>query len=93
MLKWEQPLEKLKQRLASGERVFEDMVEKLLLNNPHRLFLATPADVEDDMAGRFARDEQRRVSDFKQANSDLTLAGIILPAIQISEVFMIRAWN
>ena len=73
-LRWEEPLKELQDRLASGEKVFENMVKKLLLDNPHRLFLATPSDVEDDMAGRFARDEQRRVTEFKNENTDLSNA-------------------
>lgn len=35
-LAWEAPLARIKARLASGERVFEDAVRRWMLDNPHR---------------------------------------------------------
>lgn len=45
-LEYEAPLAALKQRLASGERYFEGLIEQLLLNNTHRTTLVLRPDQE-----------------------------------------------
>lgn len=42
-LVFEEPLKKLKRRLTRGEKVFEDMIKKYFLDNPHRLTLRMKA--------------------------------------------------
>lgn len=50
-LQYEAPLKALKQRLAAGERVFETMIEKLLLANPHRTTVTLRPDATMAAAG------------------------------------------
>lgn len=63
-LAWEKPLARLKARIASGEKVFEDAIRTWLLDNPSR---ATVVLVPDkDLARRLDEAEQGRVEAIRQ---------------------------
>ena len=57
-LAWEKPLENIKKRLASGEKVFENAISKWFLNNMHRVCLVLLPD-EDLAEEREAREASR----------------------------------
>lgn len=59
-LAFEAPLENIKHKLASGERLFEELIEKLLLHNPHRVRLLLRPD--EKMAEELRRKEQQRIA-------------------------------
>lgn len=46
MLKWEGPLARFKERLASGEDVFGQLLDRFLLENKHRVTVVTLPDSE-----------------------------------------------
>ncbi len=71
-LRFEGPLARLKARLASGERVFEDMIFAHLINNKSRCALALTPDPE--LAARNAAEEARRLEDERQAMGEAGLA-------------------
>ncbi len=60
LLAYEKPLNILKDRLASGERVLEAYIRDLLLNNPHRVTLLLRPDA--DVSARAAQEEDQRLS-------------------------------
>jgi len=45
-LRFADALDGLKLRLASGERVFENLIEKLLLDNPHEVTVQLLPDID-----------------------------------------------
>ncbi len=67
-LAFEAPLNAIKQRLASGERYFEGLIEQHFLNNPHRsTVVLTP---EPGYAARQAVEEADRLAQIKAAMTD-----------------------
>ncbi|MCR4666274.1 MAG: insulinase family protein [Desulfovibrio sp.] len=59
VLAWEKPLNDIKNRLASGEKVFENLIQKRFLDNPHRaLVILTP---DTDLGARRERKEAERL--------------------------------
>jgi Zn-dependent M16 (insulinase) family peptidase len=65
LLAFDEPLADLKQRLARGEKVFENLIRELLLDNPHKsVMLLTP---DRDEAERMQRAEQQRLDQALEA--------------------------
>ncbi|MGH2543827.1 MAG: insulinase family protein, partial [Ardenticatenaceae bacterium] len=58
-LAFEQPLEAIKQQVASGERLFESLIEEHFLDNPHRTTLVLEPDPK--LAGRREAEERARL--------------------------------
>jgi hypothetical protein len=82
LLAFEQPLESLKQRLAvagsnanSGERVFENLLDRYFLNNPHRTVLILEPDPE--LNARTEAAERQRLDQARQGMSQEELAGLV----------------
>ena len=59
LLAFEEPLERLKSRLNSGERVFEDLVQRFFLDNAHRSSVELKPD--PDLGRRQQEEERQRV--------------------------------
>jgi len=59
-LAFEAPLEALKARLAAGERVFEELIDRLFLENPHRVRLLLQPD--EGLAQQLREQEQQRIA-------------------------------
>jgi len=59
MLKWEGPLSRFKQRLASGEDVFGQLLDRFLLENKHRVTIVTLPDTE--LAKQVEAKEKERI--------------------------------
>jgi Zn-dependent M16 (insulinase) family peptidase len=75
LLAWREPLERLKARLASGERVFEDLIQRHLLDNAHRTTVVFTPDPE--LARREADEEQARLSAARAAMTEADVAVIV----------------
>lgn len=74
-LAFEAPLAALKARVASGERYFEDLIARHLLDNPHRTTLALKPDPEQ--AEREAAAERARLDAARAAMSAADLAALV----------------
>ena len=74
-LRFEQPLAKLKARLDSGEKVFEDLLEKLIIQNEH---LATVELAPDGNLAKVQLEaEAKRLAEVKESMSQDEIAGVI----------------
>jgi Zn-dependent M16 (insulinase) family peptidase len=74
-LAWSEPLERLKARLAAGDRVFEPLIRTQLLDNPHRTtVLFTP---DPDLSRREAEEERARLNADRAAMSRADLERIV----------------
>lgn len=58
-LKWEGPLGDFKARLAAGEDVFGELMDKYLLNNKHRVTVITLPDSQ--LGAQIEAKEQKRI--------------------------------
>ncbi|MFN8499918.1 MAG: insulinase family protein [Anaerolineae bacterium] len=74
-LKYEAPLAGVKARLASGERLFEGLIEAYFLNNPHRIKVAVHPD--RDLTRRAEEAEAARLAQVRAGLSDADLAGLV----------------
>ncbi len=63
LLPFERPLEELRSRLASGERVFEQLIRELFIDNPHRASLHLVPD--HGLAARQAAEEEAELVEIR----------------------------
>ena len=74
-LAWSAPFQRLKGRLAQGERVFETLIRRQLLDNPHRTtVLFTP---DPELAAREAAEERARLDAARAGMSEDDLQAVI----------------
>jgi len=82
-LRFEEPLATLKQKLASGEKVFETLLTQMLVDNQH---LATVELVPDEtMADSQKAAEEAELAAVKASMSDDDLEGVIVATKQLKE--------
>lgn len=62
-LRFEKPLAQLKERLASGEKVFEQLLTKLIVDNPHRSTVELQPDTT--LADKITAEEEERLASVK----------------------------
>ena len=62
-LQWEEPLQELKDQLASGKDVFGELIKTFLLGNKHRITLEMQPDTE--MAAKKLKTEQEKLAQIK----------------------------
>lgn len=74
-LKYEKPLAAIKARLAAGERVIEDRIRTLLVENSHRTTLVLKPDA--GQAEREAEEERKRLDTVRAAMNDNEVARVI----------------
>jgi len=74
MLRFEEPLKKLRERIASGEPVFQKLIQEEFLTNTHRVQVVLRPD--PDYAKRTEEAEQARLAALKQS----------LPAAEIEKI-------
>ncbi len=67
-LAWEKPLAQIKKRLASGEKVFENLIKDFLLNNQHRVCLVIHPD-ENLTALREEKEKNRLYNEVKELST------------------------
>ncbi|MFO7321353.1 MAG: insulinase family protein [Chloroflexota bacterium] len=75
LVAFEAPLNALKERLASGERVFEQLIRKYLLDNPHRTTVLLKPDPEARARAEAA--ERDRLDKAREAMTDEDVQRII----------------
>jgi len=74
-LRFEEPLAELRERLASGERVFEDLLTRMIVDNQH---LATVELAPDAKLGeQMRREEEEELAKAKAAMSEAEVRGVI----------------
>ena len=73
-LRFEAPLKDLKQRLASGEKLFEDLIAVHLLANTHRTTVLLKADPEQ--SAREAAEERARLEAVREGMDETQLAEV-----------------
>jgi len=81
LLKFEAPLNEIKERLKSDSRYFEQMIQTYLLDNVHRSHLRFKPDPE--LGHRFEEDESARLAARRDAMSKDELKNIIETAKQL----------
>ena len=74
-LRFEAPLKALKERLASGEKVFENLLKERLVRNGHLATVEMQPDAE--MAGRLQKAEEEVLEQAKAKMSDEQVQGVI----------------
>ena len=82
-LAFEASLAELKSKLAAGERVFEGLLERMLLKNGHRNCVELKPDKE--MGTEITQREERRLADAKAAMSDEQIAAVIAATAALKE--------
>ena len=82
-LAFEASLAELKSKLAAGERVFEGLLERMLLKNGHRNCVELKPDKE--MGTEITQREERRLADAKAAMSDEQIAAVIAETAALKE--------
>ena len=80
-LAFEAPLASIKGRVAKGERYFEGLIEKYLLNNPHRTRVLLVPDKQE--AKRREDDERERLVRLRSAMSDDEVGVMIAQAQEL----------
>ena len=70
LVAFEKPLSALKERLARGERVFEELIRRYILENPHHSVVIL--EPEAGYAARVEEEEQGRIAQLRAARADLT---------------------
>ena len=83
-LQFEAPMQALKDRLASGERVFEALVRNHLVDNTHRTTVLLKADT--GQGAREAAEERARLDAATEAMSDAERADIALQTQRLKEL-------
>ncbi len=75
LLSYEKPLANIKQRLAQGERVFENLIKKWFLDNCHRSTVVLTPDFE--AAARAAQEETDKLAKIKAGLTESALNQLI----------------
>lgn len=74
-IRYQAPLDEIKRRVASGERYFEDLIRKWLLDNPHRTTLLLTPDGE--LKNRLDREEAEKLAAIKAGWGPERIAAVI----------------
>jgi presequence protease len=74
-LAWEAPLVDLKARLSNGERVFEDLIRRYLIDNPHRTVVLFEPDTAQ--SARETMEERARLDAAHAAMSEDDLKAVV----------------
>ncbi len=75
LVAFEKPLAALKDRLARGEKVFEDLIRRHILENAHHTVVVM--EPEDGYAARVEDEEQALIRSLREARSDLDDAELV----------------
>lgn len=75
LVAFERPLAGLKDRLARGERVFEDIITRHILGNPHRSVVIL--EPRPGQAEHVEREERERIGALRAAHFDLSDADLV----------------
>jgi hypothetical protein len=84
LLPFEEPLKHIKGWVESGEKIFEELLARLFLHNPHRTTVLLEPDQK--MAKRVAKEEAARLKETKAAMTGDDLARIMAEAKELSRL-------
>jgi len=84
LLPFEEPLGNIKGWLASGEKIFEELLARLFLHNPHRTTVLLEPDRK--MARRVAAEESARLKAVKEAMTPADLDRVMEEAEELSRL-------
>jgi Zn-dependent M16 (insulinase) family peptidase len=82
-LRFEKPLADLRQRLASGEPVFEDLMKKYLINNGHRVTVKSLPD--PDLEEKIRMREEEELKNARDKLTDADIAELIKETAMLKE--------
>jgi presequence protease len=74
-MRWEKPLAHFKERLAAGEDVFGDLLDRFLLNNKHRVTVVTLPD--SSLAKKVEEKEAARLKEARSAMSEAEVEAVV----------------
>ncbi len=83
-LAFETPLQTIKNRLAQGEHVFEELIRRSLLDNPHRTTVALLPEI--GLTARLDEEERLRLEQAQQAMSQDDLQRILDDTRRLKEI-------
>ncbi len=83
-LKYEKPLNALKTNLAGEERVFENLIERYFINNPHRVTVILEPDTE--LPQREEAQEREQLAEIRKQKSQEDLKMVMQKAQQLKEL-------
>ncbi len=84
LVAFEAPLQAVKQQVSTDKRTFEDLIDRYLLKNPHRLTLLLRAD--PDLAEREANEERERLATKRAAMGREELDEVARTAKTLKEI-------
>jgi len=82
-LRFEEPLAKLKDRLESGEKVFENLLSRIIVENGHRNTIELTPDKE--LGAKLVADEEAKLAKVKEGMSDADVAHVIAETSKLKE--------
>lgn len=83
-LRFEEPMEAIKQRIAAGEPVFENLIQTYLVDNPHRTTVVLQPDTE--LAARETADEEARLQAARATMQETDLRTVMEKARVLQEL-------
>ena len=83
-LAFESPLNAIRQRLAGGERIFEDLIQRYFLENPHQTVVILQP--EAGLSQRKEAEEAQRLAEIKASLSQDDLQEIMATARRLQEI-------
>ena len=84
LLPFEAPLNNVKAWVASGEKIFEELLARLFLHNPHRTTVLLEPDRK--LSADIARREQQRLADAKKGMAPADLKQIMAEAEELNRL-------
>lgn len=82
-LRFEKPLAELKAAIARGDRVFEDLIDRLILSNSH--FNSVELQPDSKLAGEVEAEEAARLAAVKESMSEAQIADVIRQTKELRE--------
>ena len=82
-LEFEKPLEELKDALANGEKVFENLIETYLVKNGHRCTIKMTPDTT--LEAKQQQEEEEKLAKVKASMSDADLEAVIQATKKLKE--------
>ena len=84
LLPFEQPLNNIKAWIENGDRIFEELLARLFLHNPHRTTVLLEPDRK--LSAEITRKEAKRLAEAKQAMSDEEVEAVIADARELARL-------
>ncbi|WP_129633394.1 insulinase family protein [Candidatus Oscillochloris fontis] len=83
-LRFEQPMANIRAAVERGERIFEELIRQMLLDNPHRIRVLLQPD--STQAEREAAEERARLEAIRATMSDADLERVVAETLALKEM-------